>query len=679
MNRSLTVLALALVTLLSCQAPFGAYNNPVDPDATISTRFQVTYNANAATSGTVPVDATFYSAGAKVTVLGNPGSLTKTGNSFAGWNTKADGSGTTYSSGQSFNIGSANVTLYALWSVLLTYTVTYNGNTATGGTVPVDANTYLTAATVTVLANSGSLVKTGNTFAGWNTKADGTGTSYAGGQTFTLGSASVTLFAVWTSLPTYTVTYNGNGATGGAVPSDANNYLAGATATVLANSGSMVRVVGGSTYSFAGWNTLANGTGTSYSGGQTLVIGSTNQTLFAVWTLLPTYTVTYNGGTGFTGGSPPTDSNNYLTGATATVLGNSGSLSKTGNSFAGWNTQANGSGTSYAAGSTFSMGSANVTLYAIWSPNSYTLTFNGNGGTTSGSATTYTQSLVYNVATALTANAFTNAGYLFGGWATSAALATAGTVAYADGANYTIGTSAVSLYAIWTPRGTVVASLSSVATSPRPEGLMWDGTNLWVSETNDQKVYKMSTAGANLSSISLGTASTHALAWDVVGTTFWGTDYWSQPPHLYKYAITGGTATQTITLATTLEYPTAMTLDRTSVTGGFWVVDTNSPGGVNPVVFTKLNTSGTQLAQWSLTGFTPTTAYGICMDYIDNTILWMSCSSTLYKVSLTNHTVLAQYAIGQGVSLLMGVAMVDATHFWMVAGNNGKIINVVIQ
>jgi len=79
----------------------------------------------------------------------------------------------------------------------------------------------------------------------------------------------------------------------------------------------------------------------------------------------PTYTVTYNGN-GNDGGSVPTDSNNYPTGATVTVLGNTGSLVKTGYTFAGWNTAAGGSGTSYSAGNTFPMGAANVTLYARW-------------------------------------------------------------------------------------------------------------------------------------------------------------------------------------------------------------------------------------------------------------------------------------------------------------------------
>lgn len=75
--------------------------------------------------------------------------------------------------------------------------VIYNGNGSTGGTVPADSNAYAVGVTVTVLGNTGSLVKAGYTFAGWNTAANGSGTNYAGGATFAMGSGNVTLYAKW--------------------------------------------------------------------------------------------------------------------------------------------------------------------------------------------------------------------------------------------------------------------------------------------------------------------------------------------------------------------------------------------------------------------------------------------------------------------------------------------------
>jgi uncharacterized repeat protein (TIGR02543 family) len=81
-----------------------------------------------------------------------------------------------------------------------TYTITYNGNANTGGTVPTDDNKYAQGATVTVKANTGTLVRTGYTFGGWNTLANGSGNSYAasGSATFIMGSANVTLYGTWT-------------------------------------------------------------------------------------------------------------------------------------------------------------------------------------------------------------------------------------------------------------------------------------------------------------------------------------------------------------------------------------------------------------------------------------------------------------------------------------------------
>jgi uncharacterized repeat protein (TIGR02543 family) len=170
----------------------------------------------------------------------------------------------------------------------------------------VDGGTYTNGQSVTVKANTGSLVKNGFTFAGWNTLANGTGTNYAatGLATFNIGAANVTLYAKWTALPTYTVTYNGNGSTGGSVPVDAETYASGATVPVKANTGSLVRTG----YVFNGWNTAANGTGTSYaaSGSATFTMGEANVTLYARWSRV-SYTASSPTGTGnitasFTGG-----------------------------------------------------------------------------------------------------------------------------------------------------------------------------------------------------------------------------------------------------------------------------------------------------------------------------------------------------------------------------------------
>ncbi len=410
-----------------------------------SPTFTVTYAGNGSTGGTAPTDPSSpYNSGSTVTVLGNTGSLVKTGYTFAGWNTQADGLGTSYNAGDTFVIGAANVTLYAKWTIN-SYTVTYAGNGSTGGTAPTDpASPYNFGATVTVLGNTGSLVKTGYTFAGWNTQADGLGTSYNAGDTFVIGAANVTLYAKWT-INSYTVTYAGNGSTGGTAPTDpASPYNFGATVTVLGNTGSLVKTG----YTFAGWNTQADGLGTSYNAGDTFVIGAANVTLYAKWTI-NSYTVTY-AGNGSTGGTAPTDpSSPYNFGATVTVLGNTGSLVKTGYTFAGWNTQADGLGTSYNAGDTFVIGAANVTLYAKWTINSYTVTYAGNGST-GGTAPTDPAS-PYNFGATVTVlgntGSLVKTGYTFAGWNTQAdGLGTS----YNAGDTFVIGSANVTLYAQWT-------------------------------------------------------------------------------------------------------------------------------------------------------------------------------------------------------------------------------------
>lgn len=82
------------------------------------------------------------------------------------------------------------------------YTVSYDGNGNTGGSVPIDDGLYQENQLVTVLSK-GDLVNTGFVFAGWNTQADGSGTVQAAASTFTMGAADVILYAQWTSSARY--------------------------------------------------------------------------------------------------------------------------------------------------------------------------------------------------------------------------------------------------------------------------------------------------------------------------------------------------------------------------------------------------------------------------------------------------------------------------------------------
>jgi uncharacterized repeat protein (TIGR02543 family) len=228
------------------------------------TSYTVTYDANSADSGTAPSATT---AAGSQTILGNTGTLSKSGFTFGGWNTAANGSGATYAPGSTI-IPIGAVTLYALW--LPNYTVTYDGNTSTGGAAP---GATTAAGTQTILGNTGTLTKPGFAFAGWNTAANGSGTSYAAGSSIT-PTGNVTLYAVWT--PAFTLTYDPNTAPSGAAPASTS----GTGSVAVAPSAGTLSKPG---FTFAGWNTAADGTGVTYQPGAALNLSS-NITLYAMWT-----------------------------------------------------------------------------------------------------------------------------------------------------------------------------------------------------------------------------------------------------------------------------------------------------------------------------------------------------------------------------------------------------------
>ena len=242
------------------------------------------------------------------------------------------------------------------WPIENTYTVTYHGNGNTSGVAPTDANLYEQGATVAVL-NQGSLVKSGYVFVGWNTAADGSGTSQAAGSTFNMGTANVTLYAQWTANLTYTVTYHGNGNTSGVAPTDANLYEQGAFVTVLGK-GSLVK----SGYVFIGWNTAAGGGGTAYDPTDTFLMPAANVTLYAQWTAI-NYTITFNKNDDAAGGTM-TDQT-IASGSSANLTARA--FTKEGWTFAGWATSSDG-GVEYADQASYTMGTANVILYAKWTP-----------------------------------------------------------------------------------------------------------------------------------------------------------------------------------------------------------------------------------------------------------------------------------------------------------------------
>lgn len=173
------------------------------------------------------------------------------------------------------------------------------------------------------------------------------------------------------------------------------------------------------------------------------------------------YKVSYNANGG--SGAPSAQTKWYGTALTLS----STKPTRTGYKFAGWATSASGS-VAYAAGASYTADAA-VTLYAKWTANTYTVSYNANGGTGAPSAQTKT----YGVTLTLSSTKPTRTGYTFQGWGTSQA---ATTVKYAAGANYT-DNAAITLYAVWVSSYTKpkISNLSAPRCT-EDETLVDDGT-----------------------------------------------------------------------------------------------------------------------------------------------------------------------------------------------------------
>jgi uncharacterized repeat protein (TIGR02543 family) len=369
--------------------------------------YSVTFNAN---GGAGAVAALADVSGARITLPST--GFTKAPFVIAGWNTLATGAGTSYAAGASYTIGGANVTLYAVWG----YSVIYVANAPVGrtatGTVPSPV-AYSPGSSVTVSANTGSLTVEGYTLNGWNTAANGTGTLYAatGSATFNILN-SVTLYAQW-RLITFNVIYHPNEITAtGSTPATVA-YTPSSSVKVAGNVGVPPLTVPG--YTFNGWNTAANGSGTSYATDALFIMGNTDVNLYARWSI-NTYTVSYNSN-GATSGTVPTDTSNpHNYQASAIVARNTGALAKTGYGFTGWNTAPSGvGGTFYAPRDTILNITANITLYAQWAT-VYAVTYNGNGSTDI--MTDPNSPYIIGSSVPLLANTFTRTGYKFTGWTT---------------------------------------------------------------------------------------------------------------------------------------------------------------------------------------------------------------------------------------------------------------------
>ncbi|MFY4475199.1 InlB B-repeat-containing protein, partial [Bifidobacterium longum subsp. longum] len=320
------------------------------------------------------------------------------GYTFAGWTTSPDGGGTKYAPGASWT-ANGTLTLYAQWTPGEAG-LTYDGNGATGG--KTDPQNGVTDQKVNVRQNG--FTRDGYTFVRWDTQADCRGKAVNPGDKWTLQGSS-TLYACWAGVA-QTLTYHGNGATGGNTAAQSGHT--GDELTTNANGFTR------DGYTFVRWDTAKDGSGTAYGEGKNGVSRYTmkpaGNDLYAIWQANPA-SIQYRDDYGATGSTPDTTG---VTGQNVTIAQNG--FTRPGYTFTGW-ARDRRTDPSLQPGGRYTLTPGTTTLWAQWKADPAHLIYNSNSGSTS--QTRRTDGVVDQTLTVI-ANPFTRSGYTFTGWNTQA-------------------------------------------------------------------------------------------------------------------------------------------------------------------------------------------------------------------------------------------------------------------
>lgn len=408
------------------------FNTPLTNNVTvyahwIGNGYTVRFTGNGATGGNTPDQAFQYNIGQNLRRNG----FTRDGYTFTGWkradNQQAygDGQWVTNLTTQPDGI----VTMVAQWSANEAH-IRYNpnppaGKTAGGnGTPNWDGHTGDTPA----IGGNGWTID-GYTFAGWTTNADGGGTKYAPGASWT-ANGTLTLYAQWTPGEAG-LTYDGNGATGG--KTDPQNGVTDQKVNVRQNGFTR------DGYVFTGWNTQPDGRGQAWAPNAVWTLHGTG-VLYARWRGNQQVLKYY--GNGATGGS--TAQQEGRTGDVIDTRANG--FTRDGYTFVEWNTKPDGTGDHYGKGTNgiakWTMLPAGNDLYAIWQANPANIQYRDDWGAT-GSTPDTTGVTGQNVTIAQ--NGFTRPGYTFTGWARDRRT----NPSIQPGSRYTLTPGTTTLWAQW--------------------------------------------------------------------------------------------------------------------------------------------------------------------------------------------------------------------------------------
>lgn len=347
----------------------------------------------------------------------------RTNYEFVGWSASSSATTATYTAGGSY-AGNASVTLFAVWKYKpATYTVSYDANGGTGAPGR-QTKTYGVTLTLTTIQPT----RKNYLFLGWSKDRNATSASYSAGGSYT-DNADVTLYAVWRYDPeTYSIRYNANGGTG-APANQSKTY--GVPLTLSAVKPTRAG------YEFLGWATSRNATTSEYAPGERYT-DEESVTFYAVWRYIPkTYTVSYDANGGGNTPASQTKTEDVTLILTSTIP------TRYGYTFKGWAMSSSATSATYQSGGSYTANES-VTLYAVWEINTYTVSFDANGGTNAPNPQrkTHGQNLILTVAIPTRPN------HVFLGWAADSS---ATSIAYAPGATYTAEED-VTLYAVWQER-----------------------------------------------------------------------------------------------------------------------------------------------------------------------------------------------------------------------------------
>lgn len=380
--------------------------------------YEVTFISNHANDGTgsfVTVSVTYGEP------WPTPPTLDRVGSTLIGWYSEAE-AGTRYydANGKADNaayLTAGNTEVYAHWKAL-TYNIRYVANASGVENMPTPNPVVKSYGTEITLAAAPS--KTGYTFRGWATNANGSDIVYAAGVPFNADpadineGATVNLYAIWDAV-TYTVEYDGN------APADATEAVANVPASQTKTFGADLTLSGTTPslpgYEFSGWEIYVDGEDTNdmIEPGDVLDTDYVNTqdatvTLKAVWTNIE-YQVTYNANGGrFTDNTE----RKTLSASYGEKYPNVEEPSRTGYEFAGWFTSA---GVQVAPGESIYYPPTGTTIFARWTVNESTVTVKANGGNWNGSAADKQFTGAYNTYTEIPVP--TREGYTFTGWALS--------------------------------------------------------------------------------------------------------------------------------------------------------------------------------------------------------------------------------------------------------------------